>query len=72
MQIFDSWASQLSPQDFDVFSAPYIKQIIEDVRKVLLLFFQRPSNTLAVLRCGTPEVSSMARTSQWLSLTSMS
>ena len=34
VQIFDSWASQLSPQDFDVFSAPYIKQIIEEVRKV--------------------------------------
>lgn len=37
MQIFDSWASQLSPQDFEIFSAPYIKQIIEDVRKVTLL-----------------------------------
>ena len=34
VQIFDSWASQLSPQDFEIFSAPYIKQIIEDVRKV--------------------------------------
>jgi uroporphyrinogen-III decarboxylase len=34
VQIFDSWASQLAPQDFEVFSAPYIKQIIADVRKV--------------------------------------
>ena len=29
VQIFDSWASELSPQDFDVFSAPYIKRIID-------------------------------------------
>ena len=34
VQIFDSWASQLSPQDFDVFAGPYIKQIIASVRKV--------------------------------------
>lgn len=34
VQIFDSWASQLAPQDFEVFSAPYIRQIIADVRKV--------------------------------------
>ena len=28
IQIFDSWASELQPQDFDVFSGPYIKRII--------------------------------------------
>ncbi|GAX82879.1 hypothetical protein CEUSTIGMA_g10305.t1 [Chlamydomonas eustigma] len=28
IQIFDSWASQLMPQDFDVFAGPYIKKII--------------------------------------------
>jgi uroporphyrinogen decarboxylase len=27
VQIFDSWASHLSPQDFDVFSGPYIKKV---------------------------------------------
>ena len=37
VQIFDSWASELSPQDFEIFSAPYIKQIINDVRKVTRL-----------------------------------
>ena len=42
VQIFDSWASQLSPQDFEVFSAPYIKQIIEDVRKVFQIFLSDP------------------------------
>ena len=29
VQIFDSWASELAPQDFDIFSAPYINRIIE-------------------------------------------
>ena len=33
VQIFDSWASELSPQDFDVFSRPYIARIIDSVRK---------------------------------------
>lgn len=28
VQIFDSWATQLSPVDFDEFSLPYLKQII--------------------------------------------
>jgi uroporphyrinogen decarboxylase len=32
VQIFDSWASHLSPQDFDVFSGPYIKRVIDSVR----------------------------------------
>jgi len=27
VQIFDSWASHLSPQDFDVFSGPYIRKV---------------------------------------------
>lgn len=34
VQIFDSWAAQLSPQDFDVFCAPYIKHIIAEAKKV--------------------------------------
>lgn len=33
VQIFDSWAAQLSPQDFDVFCAPYIKHIIAEAKK---------------------------------------
>ncbi|KAK9845670.1 hypothetical protein WJX84_000259, partial [Apatococcus fuscideae] len=32
VQIFDSWASELSPQDFDIFSRPYIQRIIDSVR----------------------------------------
>ncbi|CAM6087041.1 unnamed protein product [Calypogeia fissa] len=33
VQIFDSWATNLSPADFEVFSLPYIKQIVSNVKK---------------------------------------
>lgn len=32
VQIFDSWATQLSPADFEKFSLPYLKKIISDVK----------------------------------------
>lgn len=35
VQIFDSWASHLMPQDFEVFSAPYTKRVIDSFRCVL-------------------------------------
>jgi len=33
VQIFDSWAAHLMPQDFDEFCAPYNKRIIDEVRR---------------------------------------
>ncbi|KAL2652728.1 hypothetical protein R1flu_020856 [Riccia fluitans] len=33
VQIFDSWATSLSPTDFEVFSLPYIKYIVDNVKK---------------------------------------
>ena len=38
VQIFDSWASELAPQDFDVFAGPYIQRIIDSVRQVRLIW----------------------------------
>ncbi|XP_009775109.1 uroporphyrinogen decarboxylase, chloroplastic-like isoform X1 [Nicotiana sylvestris] len=32
VQIFDSWATELSPVDFEEFSLPYLKQIVESVK----------------------------------------
>lgn len=32
VQIFDSWATHLSPVDFEVFSLPYLKQIVAAVK----------------------------------------
>lgn len=34
VQIFDSWAAQLSPKDFDIFAGPYIKYIIQRTKEV--------------------------------------
>ncbi|KAG6600889.1 Uroporphyrinogen decarboxylase, chloroplastic, partial [Cucurbita argyrosperma subsp. sororia] len=33
VQIFDSWATELSPVDFEEFSLPYLKQIVDSVKK---------------------------------------
>ena len=34
VQIFDSWAANLSPMDFDVFAGPYLHYIIKEAKKV--------------------------------------
>jgi len=33
VQIFDSWAANLMPQDFDTFCAPYNKRIVDSVKE---------------------------------------
>lgn len=33
MQMFDSWAGQLSPIDYDIFAAPYQKMVVDKVKK---------------------------------------
>jgi len=64
VQIFDSWASQLSPQDFDIFSAPYIKQIIEDVRKThpqlkIILYISGSGGLLERMAGCSPDIMSI-------------
>jgi uroporphyrinogen decarboxylase len=33
IQVFDSWAGNLSPRDYDIFAAPYQTMVIEAVKK---------------------------------------
>eukprot|EP00891_Asterochloris_glomerata_P003592 jgi/Astpho2/3592/Aster-06889 len=63
VQIFDSWASHLSPQDFDVFCAPYIKQIVDSVKQShpdlpLILYISGSGGLLErMTKCGTDVIS---------------
>ena len=40
VQLFDSWVGQLAPDDFRVFAAPYVKQLVDKLRRSA-----RPSST---------------------------
>ena len=35
LQVFDSWAGELAPQDFAEFSLPYLRQIATGVKQQL-------------------------------------
>lgn len=64
VQIFDSWASELTPQDFDVFSAPYIRQIIDTVRKshpdlAIILYISGSGGLLERMAIPKPDVISV-------------
>ncbi|MEB3214002.1 MAG: uroporphyrinogen decarboxylase [Leptolyngbyaceae bacterium] len=47
VQMFDSWAGQLSPQDYETFALPYQKQVFEQVRKT------HPDTPLILLVSGS-------------------
>jgi uroporphyrinogen decarboxylase len=33
IQLFDSWAGNLAPADYDIFAAPYQRKVIQDIKK---------------------------------------
>lgn len=63
IQIFDSWASHLAPQDFDIFSGPYIKQIIDSFRSThpdvpIILYISGSGGLLErMAQCGADIIS---------------
>ena len=34
LQLFDSWAGQLTPEDFEMFALPYLKQVVKHIKAV--------------------------------------
>ena len=64
VQLFDSWASHLSPQDFDTFAAPYIKRIIDSVRSThpnlsIILYISGGGGLLERMRACEPTSSAL-------------
>ena len=64
VQIFDSWASELQPQDFDVFAGPYIQKIIDSVRKshpdlTIILYISGSGGLLERMAACKPDVVSV-------------
>ena len=64
VQIFDSWAAELAPQDFDVFAGPYIKQIIADVKKThpdlqIILYIANSGGIMERMAVCAPDVISV-------------
>ena len=52
LQIFDSWAGVLAPEDFERFALPYVKRIIADLRQstdVPIIYFANNGATLLEL-----------------------
>ncbi len=52
LQIFDSWAGVLAPEDFSTFALPYVQQIISELRQVTdvpIIYFANNGATLLEL-----------------------
>lgn len=55
IQIFDSWAGQLSPVDFDEFASPYLNRLVQKVKEAhpntpLILYINQGSHLLERMR----------------------
>ena len=56
VQIFDSWAGLLAPQDFKEFALPYIKEIVQNIKGAPVIVFAKGAwyaiEDLAKLNCN--------------------
>lgn len=67
VQLFDSWAAQLAPKDFDVFAGPYIKYIIEESKKVcpdlpIILYISNSGALVERMAGCNPDILSLCHT----------
>nr|QKY15311.1 uroporphyrinogen IIi decarboxylase chloroplastic precursor (UROD) [Polytomella parva] len=64
VQIFDSWAGVLSSEEFDSLAAPYLKKVIDEVRRMrpdlpLILFVKNCGHVLGKVAALCPDVVSL-------------
>lgn len=64
VQIFDSWASELMPQDFDTFSAPYIRKMIVEIKKThpdlpIILYISGSGGLIERMAACNPDIISI-------------
>lgn len=67
VQIFDSWAAQLSPEDFDIFSGPYLRYIISEAKKQcpdlpIILYISNSGALIERMAACGPDVISLCHT----------
>ena len=67
VQIFDSWAAQLSPQDFDIFAGPYITYIIREAKKLcpdlpIILYISNSGALIERMAACNPDIISLCHT----------
>lgn len=64
VQMFDSWAGQLSPQDYETFALPYQKRVFEQVRQThpdtpLILLVSGSAGLLERMKLAKPDIISV-------------
>ncbi len=64
VQMFDSWAGQLSPQDYETFALPYQKRVFEQVRQThpetpLILLISGSAGLLERMKMAEPDIISV-------------
>jgi len=62
--MFDSWAGQLSPQDYETFALPYQKRVFEQVRQThpetpLILLISGSAGLLERMKMAEPDIISV-------------
>ncbi|PSC73649.1 uroporphyrinogen decarboxylase [Micractinium conductrix] len=67
VQIFDSWAAQLSPMDYDIWCAPYLKHIIAEAKKQcpdlpIILYISNSGALVERMAACNPDIISLCHT----------
>jgi len=69
IQVFDSWASYLTPQDFEVFCLPYLKQIVAGVKEThphipVIIYASGSAGLMTRIQTAEPDIISLDMTVQ--------